>query len=965
MYASCDDRAPLLVLSRWCSALPRPLLTRSISAKVLDSLSPTPDGGADLDLRTLRSILWGLPPARRLTLTLLVLSLARVVDNAAVNGASLAIAAAWLAPLLFHTSPENDSNNSAGNAKGGGGKHAAAVLVTGALLVFAEGMLSQHPKLVSALPSCMANPTLASLQDVAREKYAAVSSDPEGPLGEEDESDHGSSGGGGGRGEEDNGGGKKKNKQGGDDHHDLPPGWSAHFDDNYGRYFYSNKDTNETSWTRPKINAASSSPSSSSETSTTPRKSVLETAGDDDDNNDDDDDGLEDENSPSATDSLRAVRMALHAITNDDVDEFKAALLAPGFPVLAGACQFFSMASASSFVDAIVELFMDTGDILELISLTIQWELDVTLSAGTLFRGNSMSTKIMVAFTRKICGRFLEDTFLPLFRVLVEAVESAGPLGLEIDPTRKKIKSKVIKANLAVLHDMTQLFLDGLFASVRSLPREMRVIAHTLHRTTGKKFPQMRSIVVGGYIFLRIVCPFLNSPTAFDVNLDVDVTEPRVRAALLLISKTLQNLANGVRYTTTKPHLIPLNDFIDANISSITRYFDEVAVVPKSAATSAAPPHVGLLSREQETETWAKVLAFFADRVDPLREYADELAGLAAAEEDEAGMFGTLQLGKIGTDLKDMLTYSGGPVFGASLQQLLLDDELGETAPLVPNVPNVLTSWLEWLEQLPASACHGLFERNPPFHRVAQLRRLQEMINAGARPTFVHGQDPPENVAWLVKTFFTSLAEPLLSARILGPLIKSVAKAPTTPEPELVSGVIAPLVDVLGELPVAHLATASRITAFLSRMLSKESTPDSLGAVFGPIWLPPPDGQGVSGEIYAAVNALAATLIAVPDLVATSDTSRQDALRSLTPSAASNLPLVRVAASIAGPDGDDASAQALDVLESLSAQTKRDADRLVQRITALASTLPTLRTERGVRDVERVIQLLHSMLDDV
>ncbi|KNC51560.1 uncharacterized protein AMSG_07460 [Thecamonas trahens ATCC 50062] len=907
--------APFVVLQRWLSALPRPLMTRAAAAKLMrQQLTPA----------AMRSVVWGVPAARRNTLTLVLLLVSKAIDNSASNGATLASAVAWLAPLLLHPSREQGE---------------AARLATSALLVFAEGILTEQPAVVAALPNAALDPSLEGLLLAAAGRYAEATKTAAGDSVAVR----------GGRGPMPT---------------DLPSGWEAHYDENYGRYVYVNTATNATSWTLPEaaasihasvalLDAASDSGAESGAASNENHSK---------------------QHGVDARETVATLKQALDALGSGDADAldveaFKAAMLAPGFPIVATASQVFKVSEAASLVDTLVTLFMDSGDMIELIRMVVTCEVDVTLSPGTLFRGNSMSTKLMVAYTKRICGRYLEQTFTPVLRLLADAVEAAGEAGLEVDPSKTKVKSKKIRANLATLHEMAQHFLDSLFTSVRDMPREMREVAHLLHRATSRKFPQMRSIAVGGYIFLRIVCPFLNAPSSWPVHLELDVTEPRLRSSLLAISKTLQNLANGVRFTSTKPHLLPLNAFIDANVSSITQFFDEVAVVPKSA-TSARSVHLGALAAKEEEAGWRKLAGIVAKDADKLRAYLAELYEAVGDDGDGGFERGNSLSGlSMGSDDDDELDFDGGPVFGATLQQLLMDDELtgdvDASDGLPQNVPRVLEAWLVWLTHQEVARLDGVFERNPPFYRVAQLQRVMEAINAGKRPVFDPSADPVD-VVWLVKTFFNELSVPLLDASLMVPLDALVGDLPYAAS---IGSELKVFADVLGRLAQAHRSTARAVCTVLHRVASAPeagaSSPSSLGEVFGPVWLRASQGHIISSDIYDMVTALAATLIAVPQLLADSAEARAKALDALSAAELRALPIVEMAMAKADGGHDDVEvATARQLLRGLQSETTASVERLVGRLQALAGIVDSLPSEASVRAVGRMADIMHGMLDD-
>ena len=196
-------------------------------------------------------------------------------------------------------------------------------------------------------------------------------------------------------------------------------------------------------------------------------------------------------------------------------------------------------------------------------------------------------------------------------------------------------------------------------------------------------------------------------------------------------------------------------------------------------------------------------------------------------------------------------------------------------------------------------------ERLHEHHRVAQLQRVMEAINAGKRPVFDPSADPVD-VVWLVKTFFNELSVPLLDASLMVPLDALVGDLPYAAS---IGSELKVFADVLGRLAQAHRSTARAVCTVLHRVANAPeagaSSPSSLGEVFGPVWLRASQGHIISSDIYDMVTALAATLIAVPQLLADSAEARAKALDALSAAELRALPIVEMAMAKADGGHDD------------------------------------------------------------
>eukprot|EP01101_Sappina_pedata_P003113 TRINITY_DN13331_c0_g1_i1.p1 TRINITY_DN13331_c0_g1~~TRINITY_DN13331_c0_g1_i1.p1 ORF type:complete len:155 (-),score=32.31 TRINITY_DN13331_c0_g1_i1:110-511(-) len=85
----------------------------------------------------------------------------------------------------------------------------------------------------------------------------------------------------------------------------------------------------------------------------------------------------------------------------------------------------------------------------------------------------------------------------------------------------------------------------------------------------------MQRLVVGGFIFLRFFCPSIVTPEKY--GLASSAPSIQVRRTLVMITKLLQNLANGVEFDGSKEaYMKGMNSFITSNIAEVNRFFDDL-----------------------------------------------------------------------------------------------------------------------------------------------------------------------------------------------------------------------------------------------------------------------------------------------------------------------------------------------------------------------------------------------------
>ncbi|EGG23916.1 Ras GTPase activation domain-containing protein [Cavenderia fasciculata] len=209
---------------------------------------------------------------------------------------------------------------------------------------------------------------------------------------------------------------------------------------------------------------------------------------------------------------------------------------------------------------------------LPIIKLGISKEVESTPSASTLFRGNSTATKLMTAFTRMTGCGYLKTTLKPLIERITK-----DPSGYELDPD----KGVDTTGNSERLQGICQEFLESIYSSLNHCPLPFREMANHLQTEVVKRFPDSKHTSVGGFIFLRFFCPCILSPDSAGV-VDTSSLTMEARRSLILVSKVLQNVANGILFGAKEAYMKEMNSFLERNIEGVKVFLDNVATLPPS-----------------------------------------------------------------------------------------------------------------------------------------------------------------------------------------------------------------------------------------------------------------------------------------------------------------------------------------------------------------------------------------------
>ncbi|XP_058454714.1 neurofibromin isoform X6 [Malaya genurostris] len=199
-------------------------------------------------------------------------------------------------------------------------------------------------------------------------------------------------------------------------------------------------------------------------------------------------------------------------------------------------------------------------------------EVEVSDCMQTLFRGNSLGSKIM-AFCFKIYGAsYLQGLLEPLIRPLLEDPVTS----FEVDPARLETNED-IEVNRKNLIALTQKVFDAIVNSADRFPPQLRSMCHCLYQVLSKRFPNLLQNnigAVGTVIFLRFINPAIVSPQ--ELGIVGKQVPTQIKRGLMLMSKILQNIANHVEFSKEQ-HMLCFNDFLRSHFEGGRRFFIQIA----------------------------------------------------------------------------------------------------------------------------------------------------------------------------------------------------------------------------------------------------------------------------------------------------------------------------------------------------------------------------------------------------
>ncbi|KAL1490589.1 hypothetical protein ABEB36_013257 [Hypothenemus hampei] len=189
----------------------------------------------------------------------------------------------------------------------------------------------------------------------------------------------------------------------------------------------------------------------------------------------------------------------------------------------------------------LVRILLHADKVIPIIRTLAAVEISKLTDPTTIFRGNTLVSKMMDEAMRLIGLQYLHKTLRPTLELIFSEKKPC-----EIDPTRVKDPA-VIQTNQANLKSYIQKIFDDITQSAVHCPALMCQIFHNLKECAMTYFPnnkEVRYSVISGFIFLRFFAPAILGPRLFDLT--TQAIDCQTNRTLTLISKTIQSLGNLV-----------------------------------------------------------------------------------------------------------------------------------------------------------------------------------------------------------------------------------------------------------------------------------------------------------------------------------------------------------------------------------------------------------------------------------
>uniref|UniRef100_A0A8C7U533 Ras GTPase-activating protein 1 n=1 Tax=Oncorhynchus mykiss TaxID=8022 RepID=A0A8C7U533_ONCMY len=201
-------------------------------------------------------------------------------------------------------------------------------------------------------------------------------------------------------------------------------------------------------------------------------------------------------------------------------------------------------------------------------------EINMEDEATTLFRATTLASTLMEQYMKATATPFVHHALKDTILKIMESKQSC-----ELNPSKLE-KNEDVHLNLSHLLLILSELVEKIFMAAEILPPTLRYIYGCLQKSVQQKWPNttMRTRVVSGFVFLRLICPAILNPRMFNI-----ITDPPSATAgrtLTLVAKSVQNLANLVEFGAKEPYMEGVNPFIKNNKHRMIMFLDELGNVP-------------------------------------------------------------------------------------------------------------------------------------------------------------------------------------------------------------------------------------------------------------------------------------------------------------------------------------------------------------------------------------------------
>ncbi|XP_033634432.1 ras GTPase-activating protein 1-like [Asterias rubens] len=241
----------------------------------------------------------------------------------------------------------------------------------------------------------------------------------------------------------------------------------------------------------------------------------------------------------------------------------------------------------SHLASVLLDIFRQQQKEVELLHKLNGREIEKEEEKSTLFRSNTLATTLMDKYMKITAQEFVQHALRDVIIKIMESKHSC-----ELNPLKVE-KGDDVAVNCQHLLEFLIEIVESIFNSANKCPLPLRYLCWCLQQDVKKKWPDDPNITaraVGGFIFLRLICPAILNPRLF--NIVSEAALPMASRTLMIVAKAIQNLANQVEFGANykEAYMVVINPFIVINKGRMCHFLNELASMKDIPSPNTVPP---------------------------------------------------------------------------------------------------------------------------------------------------------------------------------------------------------------------------------------------------------------------------------------------------------------------------------------------------------------------------------------
>lgn len=218
--------------------------------------------------------------------------------------------------------------------------------------------------------------------------------------------------------------------------------------------------------------------------------------------------------------------------------------------VLVAAVDSCPVAQLDLLAAALLQLYRTEEELLAVTKILVEHELEHSSRVADLLRQNSIATRLMLLYARTYSGDYIQRVLKPTLEMLALSGEN-----FEVERETPGHDGVSLGNDLEYFTKYLLLVVEAITELVATAPVCIRHICRTIDECVAPEYPELRSVAIGSFMYLRFFGPVIVLPELADIY---QVFPDRaLKRSLIQLAKAIQHMANGTFASIKWAHVDP------------------------------------------------------------------------------------------------------------------------------------------------------------------------------------------------------------------------------------------------------------------------------------------------------------------------------------------------------------------------------------------------------------------------